>query len=186
MATARTKIRAAMVKAIRRVTGAKVVPEAASPTWFEELPAICVYTESEVTEELNKSPKAVVRTLGVQIEIKVEGAEYEDEAGITAYEQLDDLSRCVELAMLTDDTLDCTVDVSDIKSTQYEFEANGERVIGSSRLLFELKYAEDLPADVTDQKCVDLNTIHADYHIGHHDEDPDLTEVEAEQDVDVT
>ena len=191
----RRRICALIANSIEEFEG-RVFAELVTPVWTENLPACCFYLRSEEVSELNGSPKELRRSLTVAVEIKAKGLE--PPQAITqgkdpVAEILDCLSRKVELALMTDDSLgedglgNCVADKTTLISTEYEFEPNGDQVVGSVRLGFIIMYAEFAPENVKSQGVTaDLDTVGVDWHIGHDSGPPDKTDIEAQDEIDYT
>lgn len=181
--------------------GSNVYTNLASSSWQENLPAIVIYPRSETVEDLDVAPKQYRRLLLVTVEIIAIGPEDPNtgDASTPVQDVLDTIGEQVEDWMSRDDSIGAYTDAFgnqcrlaervDLQNVEYEFEGEGLKPIGSLRLNFQVMYSESRPLDVSLQTDVaniaDLNQIHIDYSVGHHDSPPDAID-EATDDIDLT
>lgn len=171
----RKLIRKAVVEILKGNTdaGARVFPNATVPPWVEELPVILVYQVSESVSTLGDSPKEIIRSLTLAIEIVAKGPEENvdlatPEPGVKSLEDtVDDIGEQVECFMHADDTLKGTCDKSDLTNTEFDFEPSGGVPIGSARLTYTASYTTMVPRDTSKQNAGDdFKTNEIDYNIG--------------------
>ena len=171
----RKNIRKAVVAMLKDKTavGARVFPNASVPPWESELPVILVYQRSEPTTQLGQSPKELIRSLDLAIEIIAKGPEENvdlatPEAGVKSLEDtLDDIAEQVESELHADDTLQGTCDESELNNTEFEFESVGALPIGSARLTYTASYTTMVPRDTAKQDANDdFKTNQVDTNIG--------------------
>jgi hypothetical protein len=190
MAHRRKSIREAIKKALRDKTLAseRVFTNSATVAWQGELPVILIYPKSEAAEEYAVAPRELRRELQVTIECIASGPEEPlvTEGKETVEDLLDTLAEQVECELSRDDTLGCTADDIILVGTEFEFDASGSQSIGSCRLTYQVTYHQKVPDTVDKQAGIeDFKRSHSDWHVGHEDEDPDLANKEATDDVDI-
>lgn len=196
MASRRKIIRKRLVSILKNQTdaGERVFSNASVPSWIEELPVILVYPRTEDAEKFNQAPLEFRRDINMLIEVQVKGTEQPFDTqkgdGLTAEDALDDIIEQIECAIFKDDSLGCDdqnraiADEVLISSTEFEFESDGAQTIGGARLNLVVTYYEHAPESVDKQAGLGkFSKVHADWHVGHDDDDPDLTNKEAEDDV---
>ena len=171
--------------------GARVWANQSTPAWEEQLalgPMILVYPRSEGAETYAIAPRELKRTLDLAVEIIAAGPEADDEkSGAPSLSDiLDDVSHQVECELSRDDTVGCTASDIQLTNTEFEFTNEGAVPFGSARLLYTVTYYTNVPEDIAKQTVTpDFTTAASDWHVGHHDDDPDLTNTEANDEVDI-
>lgn len=174
----RKEIRKAVVSILKGKTdaGDRVFPNASVPLGEKELPVILVYQRTEPVKELGSSPKELLRSLDISIEIIALGPEENldlqtPEPGVKSLEdQLDDIAEQVECYLHADDTLQGTCDESELNTTEFEFESSGGVPVGSARLTYTASYTTMVPRGPDKQSASDdFETNIIDYHIGDED-----------------
>ena len=189
MATQRTKIRRAIVKLLKGQTdaGEKVFPNRATPFSTENLPSISVQTLSEVLDDQDTAPREYKRNLTVVIECVVRGNE--DHPGATKRlvdERLDDLMQQVEDVLELHDTISCTADHLKLTGVEMELRGEGQMIEASGTMTWDVMYHTFAPSGIDKQDGIGkFKTANVKYHVGHDDDDPDLSETEAEDTVDI-
>jgi len=201
MSSRRALITKNFISTLKNKTDAKdrVFPNATVPAWMEELPVILVYPRDESSELFSQSPLELKRVVTFGIEVLAKGTEEPfdkapKEPGPTVTQVLDKLARQIECALHANITLGVAIidgkkdravaDDMILSSTEFEFRDDGSEPIGAARLNYLVTYYERAPETIDKQSGItDLNKINADWHIGHHNEDPDLTQTEAQDEV---
>jgi hypothetical protein len=138
--------------------------------WQENLPAINLYFRSEEIEELNESPRTLRRRLAMDVEIIDDGRDGEELS-----DKLDDLAEQVETCLALDDSIGgCADDIIQTGVTEIEADSSGEKPTGTVRLLYRIDYHTDAPRG--QPRLGDLDTIGAQWQVGHNDEAPTMDE----------
>lgn len=153
--------------ALSAVNGS-VVPNRADPSWQEDLPAFSVYTTSEEIEELTQAPRELKRTLELAVECAGEG---ESESDLS--DKLDDYAEIVENIMGLNETLGGTCSDLILSRTRMKIAEEGEVLTGAVVLFFDVVYVTPVVKDSVSQASDDLNTMHADWRVGHNGEQTD-------------
>ena len=187
MASRRKLIRKAIAKILTNTTqaGAKVFTNQSTPVPEEDLPCIKIYPRSEAATKFAEAPRELKRIIDVSVEIFVAGPEEPNETDKPTVEDLlDDLADEVECELSRDDTVRSTADDIILINTEFEFDGSGARPIGSCRMTYAVTYHQLTPDSIDKQTGIeDFKRSHTDYHVGHHDEKPDLENTEAEDDI---
>lgn len=183
----RTKIRKQVIKMLQaeKDLTAKIFPNLSTSVMDDDLPCIKVYPQDEDAEKYAETPRELKRIIGLRIEIIASGPEEPNETDkVSLEDQLDDIAEQVECALSRDDSLGNTADDIILTSTVFDFEGGGAQPIASCRLSFAVTYHQTVPDSIDKQSGVeDLKRAHINYHVGHDDEEPDLDNTEAEDDV---
>ena len=132
----KTEIRKKIVKIISDFVPdleERVYPVRKIPLGKEKLPACLVYTNSESLTKLDNVN--VERNLKVSVELITDGV---DE--ITVSENLDSLSREVEIAFMNNHTLDGLVHESTLTNHEEGFDEEGKSIVGAVRMSYEFVY----------------------------------------------
>jgi hypothetical protein len=135
--------------------GVHVFPTRMIPYKANELPALSVYTLSEVVDPDSRStaPQELTRSL----ELAVEGCL---EAKATVDDDMDALALQIEDAMMLDDTLGGKVSWVWLHSTEMTVLEKGDQRVGLVRLVFRAEYYSAAPPDgrvlPDDLKTVDV------------------------------
>ena len=191
MASRRMEIRKKLVEFLKGKTdaGNNVFPNLSTPFWSENLPAIAVYPRSESVEMFSVAPKEWTRTLEMAVEIVAKGPEVPCPlTGGTQFleDALDLIAAQVECELSRDDTVGCTADDINLISSEFQFEGDGEAPIGSARLVYNVIYHTMVPESQDKQSGLsDFKKVAADWQVGHHDDAPDETDIEAQDEVDI-
>jgi hypothetical protein len=153
----------------------RVYTNQASPTWIENLPAIIIYSLSEDITKFNQAPRELKRDLQVVIEIMASGAEEPNTAcHNTAEDCLDDIAEQVECIMSKSETLDGVCDDNILSSIEFDFVPEGQKPVGSARLIYTVTYVEHSPRATCPQDGYgDFELGKVDWDVGHHDDTPD-------------
>lgn len=171
----RQAIRAAVVAqlvASSTSAGARVYPMRQPPVRKVELPAICVYTDSEETDEesANTAARWLKRKALVAIEIWAEATTAVDDV-------LDALALEVETAMDQDDSLAGTAFWAwGPASTEIGITAIGDKPVGCCRMLYAVTYKTDLRTEARDGAFDDLKTVDTKYNLAAAQDDADQAE----------
>lgn len=182
----RTTIRKAIAKILKGKTAAgdRVFTNQSTPSWDGELPCIKLYPRSEDATEFATAPRELKRIIELSVEIKVSGPEDPESEKPTVEDQLDDLCEQIECELSRDDTVNNTADDIILTATEFEFDGSGALPIGSARLTYSVTYHQGVPDTIDKQAGIeDFKRSHIDTHIGHNDEEPDLANKEAEDDI---
>lgn len=144
MASQRKAIRAAIVTALKNasIVGQSVYPNRWLPTWEGELPAIFVYTDDESSANFNLAPREYKRECSIVTEIIMS-------ADVGLDDALDDAAALVEAAIATDPQLGANADDTFLKSTQLELFSNGDALMGSLKITWDVRYYTQLPGDLS-------------------------------------
>ena len=97
------------------------------------LPALCIYAESESSETSNVSPQTLERMLDVLIE-----GYAEQNTGIE--DKLDLIAEEIEEAMGADPTLNDNCMLCELTNTEIDFTSLGEKPVGIVRLTYSVNY----------------------------------------------
>jgi len=173
----------------RTAVGDSVFTNTSAPDWKEHLPKIIIRTLSEPVEKFAEAGREYKRDLEVLVEIIVDGQENGvNPERVEDYieDKLDQIAQEVDTLLLADDTLGCDAkskkaiaDNFEPTSSTFEYVAEGEKFIGSARLVYTATYHELFPANLDKIPGVgDFKEAKVDWHVGHHDSEPDLTETE--------
>lgn len=188
----RERIRKKIVELLKGKTdaGDRVFPNRAAPAKVDKLPIILVYSKSDAASKFSESPREYKRTISMVVEIIAAGPEqnFADEDGKTSVEDLlDALGEQVECEISRDIFLQGEADDLDLGDSELEFEARGQKMIGSLRITFDIVYYRFFPTDSFDKQGVkdDLKRIHVDWYVGHDNDSPDLKNKEAEDDLEI-
>jgi len=165
----------------------RVYTNQSTPQWDSNLPAILIYPENEVASEFAAAPRELKRVISFRVECLASGPEEPNTTGKRSVEDLlDDLCEQVECELSRDDTVGCTADDIILTGTEFQFEGDGAFPIGSARMTYEVTYHQAVPDSIDKQAGIeDLKKANVDWHVGHHDSPPDLTNIEAEDDLDI-
>lgn len=155
----RQAIRAAMVALLKGNTDAdqRVFQSRQSPVRDHELPAICLYTDSEVTEpaSFKTAPRELERVLTVAIDAYIAApnndADQLDDA-------LDAMAVQIETALDADPDFDGSVFWSGLAATEFAVALEGKRPIGVLHLEYTCVYHSDLRTAAADDARDIFNT----------------------------
>lgn len=169
----RQAIRAAIVAQLSGETdaGVRVYPARQPPLRKVELPAICVYTDSEEVDEesANSNPRYLKRKAQIAIEIWAEATTAVDDV-------LDALALDVETAMDGDDSLAGTAFWSWPASSEIGITAIGDKPVGCCRMLYTVIYKTDLRTEARDAAFDDLATVDTKYDLNAEQDPADQAE----------
>lgn len=158
----RKAIRAAVVAQLSGHTaaGTRVFPSRQPPVREVELPAICVYTDSEEVDEesANSAPRWLKRKAIVAIEVWAAAGDAVDDV-------LDALALEVETAMDSDDSLGGTAFWVWPTSTEIGITAIGKIPVGCCRMLYTVTYKTDLRTEARDAAFDALKTVDTKYDL---------------------
>lgn len=101
--------------------------------WDSELPAIRIYTGPEQAIPESQRNVRSIRTLELQIEVKVKGGDSVDD-------ELDELIAEVEVLMTANHNLTDTILGSSLSNTETSVNIDGDENIGVGVLTYECKY----------------------------------------------
>jgi len=169
----------------------RVFTSQTTPSWVEDLPLILIYTRSEDVEIFNEAPREWKRMVNFVIEVIAKGPEEPNLIDVNATTEflddtLDKITSQVECELSRDDTLNATADDINLSSVEFAFEGDGQFPIGSARLIYQVTYYTSVPDSIDKQAGVtDLTGADIDWHVGHDNEAPDLTNTEAQDSVDI-
>jgi hypothetical protein len=165
----RKAIRDAVVAQLSGQTaaGARVFASRQSSVKKVELPAICVYTDSEEVDEesADSSPRWLKRKLLLAVEVWAGAASGVDDV-------LDALALEVETAMDSDDSLGGTAFWSWPASTEVGLTEIGNQPVGCCRMLYTVVYKTDLRTETRDGAFDDLKTVDTTYDVAAGEQDP--------------
>lgn len=193
MSSKRKAIRKAIRNILLNKTEAKdrVFTNQSTPSWVEDLPVILIYSRSEDNEVFNESPREWKRTVNMAIECIAVAPESpnigdSDESPARLLDDLlDDIADKIELELSRDDTLNCTADDINLSSTEFDFEGDGQMPVGSVRLIYQVTYYTNVPANIDLQPEVsDYEQAGVEWNVGHDNESPDEN-IEANDVVDI-
>ena len=168
MSEHRKQIRKAMVKILlgRTLARENVFANRSLVNPSEGLPGINLYFTSEALDEHSSAPRKMKRTLNCDIEVIVDG-KTDDEVS----DRLDDLLEQIERCLSADDTLRGTASDCILQSIDIESSAEGERPIGSAKMVWSVKYYDDFPRDARDQGLVPFDGYDAEWKVDESDPD---------------
>lgn len=136
----------------------------ATKQWGENLPSLTLQWRGEVDEKSNQSPKRIKRNLQLEIELTV--GSHKDEEDLN--DQLDDLAEQVERCLSVDSSLGgCVNDIDPISTTDFATEGDGDKLVGSVKLIYNVEIYEYFPRDRDMQGVQDeLLTMEAEWNLG--------------------
>jgi hypothetical protein len=143
MASQRKLIRAQIVSVLKAgstLAGQNVFPNRWLPTWETELPAIFVYTGDEPCEVFVDAPRELERRTQIVVELIVAGDSSLDDT-------LDDLADVVEDLIAVDAQLAETAADAVLKGSELEMFSNGDALMGSLKLTWEVTWYKRFPKD---------------------------------------
>lgn len=152
---------------------------------LDRLPAVSVYTNAdEVDGYLSEAPRMAKRSLEVVIEVAV--AEDSDEKSA---DKLDGICELIEDRLTGDNQLtggnvdgavsdDFVLDRVDLDQEAEEI----ERPVHVARMVWLALYTSYLPRDRRWQRQTDFESVHAEWQVGHDDEEPDMAEADRAKD----
>lgn len=173
----------------KTAVGDRVFTNSSNPTWQEELPVILIRSLSESIEKYAESPREFKKDLQIIVEIIVQGQEdgtCPEDCKSFVEDKLDDIAFEVDCALLADDRLGfdavtkkVIADNIEPTSAEFDYVSEGEKPTGAARLTYTVTYYELLPATLDKASGLsDFKEVAVDWHVGHHDDEPDLTETE--------
>lgn len=164
---------AAQLVAAATSAGSRVELSRMGPLKASELPAICVYTNSETVEEVSRAPRVLTRA----VELEVEGW-VEVDAGENVDDALDALALEIEEAMDTDPEHDSCALSSILTATEYGVSPKGAKPMGCVRLTYAVEYESPLRVeaagenfDTANVKIEDVGAPEGDLHATNQPED---------------
>jgi hypothetical protein len=167
----RKQIRDAVVAALSGHTSAaaRVYPSRIRSLANEELPAICVYTDAEQTDEpsANTAPRELKRSMQVAIEAWVSVV-----ANGPVDDAFDAIALEIETAMDADDSLGGTVFWAWPSSTEFGIDNKGARPMGCVKIEYTCVYHSELRTSAQDAARADLKKIDVQYDLN--DAQPDV------------
>ena len=151
---ARAGIRQQIVKILKAEASAeqRVFESRKLPLQADLLPAILVYTLDEDAEKFAESPRTLLRTVKLAVEIVASAIE-----NPLLDEQLDAIAHLVEVTVSADRFLAGRSTDLMLASTQIAFSDEGDREHMSARLLFNVEYTTEFSQLAGE----DLNVAHA-------------------------
>jgi hypothetical protein len=156
---------------------------------LDRLPAVAVYTNSdEVESTISDAPRQVKRVLEVIVEVAVA-----EDSDSKSADTLDELCELIEDRLSSDEQLtggDSASFVSDdfvLERIDIDQEAEQvERPVHTARMVWLAIYTSYLPRDRRFQSQNDFENIHAEWLIGHDNDEPDMAEADrAEDDIEL-
>ena len=167
MSLQRKKIRDEWVETIRAaktLAGRNIVANRANKNWHEDLPAVNIYPESEISGEIfENAPIRMKRTLQIAIECIVQGKNEK-----VAADELDLLMDQIEQAILYrisfDEEFRCIMDQVDLAGIELEFTETGKNVIAAGRLEWTVRYFTDVRDGIRLNN--DLDKANVGYSVG--------------------
>jgi len=152
--THRKEIRNKVVEILKDKTGVKdrVYSNRVIPIGSYQLPAISIYTRSEILRIINDSPRQYERTLQLVIDIAASATNDLDDV-------IDDLAISVEKVMENNEALDDLVSDITLIETEIGLDSNADKLIGIASLVYEVKYCGEEEFLEVKSKLEDLNTI---------------------------
>lgn len=146
----------------------------------ETLPAISVYLGPENITPMDSAPRRISRIMETRVELIDSGSDLGELS-----DKLDDLAEQVEVCLSVDDSLGrCADDIILNSITELEADSVGEKVFGSLRLIYDVRYHTFSPRSIDDQPNVgDFEGLDSEWQVGHHDEDPTMAEADRAKDV---
>lgn len=163
MSKERKKIRHELVALLKNKTlaGESVFGARSIPNWHEDLPAVMVYPVSEGVEKFTVAPWEYKRTTGFSVEVIATGSDDDILA-----DTLDDIADQVERAIGLDDSLGGLVEMIEISSIDFDYDATGEQPIGSVTLVFTATYLKAAVENRNEQTDFgEFKKVHADWQI---------------------
>lgn len=122
------------VVALLSTTDLPVVPSRVYPIQRTELPAICVYTLNEISEQESLTPPRMMRDLQLAIDLYATGADGAPD------DALDALAETIEALMAADIRLGGRAFNSFLAETSIGFDGAGEQARGLARLRYTVRY----------------------------------------------
>lgn len=167
MAHQRQIIRDAVAAALvtgSTAAGTRVFPTRMGPLRTPELPALCVYTETETIDPISRttSPRELQRELNVVIEGFVNMVD-------DVQNSVDDLAKQVERVMHADPQFGGLLVTGDsiLVSTEFDFKDDGKTGYGAFRMTYEFTYRTLAPLEEDMAPLDDLNTIDAKWSLSN-------------------
>ncbi len=154
----RKDIRDAVVAALTGQTaaGSKVYPTRVRPLAEGGLPCILVYAGSESVEIYQESPREYERLLTLSVEALAKADDGLDDV-------LDALALQIEHELMQDHTLGEICGDVVLKGAELTVAGEGDTLIGSCVLTYEIAYYTYAVADQEEPTVSDLETIHAEW-----------------------
>ena len=151
----------------------RVVKTRVIPWRRQQLPAIAVYTDSDPVDPRSKttSPRQYDRTVELVVEI---GVLHTD--ALSADDALDALELEVLSALGVDPTLGEVCDDLFLAVSEPEFFADGDKVVGTLRMQFDVTYRQFVPADEDVDLPDDFDTANVRYNLGNEVHEDDQAE----------
>jgi hypothetical protein len=145
MSSQRKAIRQAIAELLTDKTDAddKVYPFRVRRIFEGELPCILIYTRSEPVRVFTEAPREYERNLSLVIEILAKADE-------TLDDMLDDIADDVEYWMHQDHTQGGLCGDTNLKSTEVTITPQGDTLIGSAVLTYEMPYYTEAVRDPDD------------------------------------
>lgn len=144
----------------KTAAGKNVRPNRSKPNWFEDTPAINVWFDrDELGKELSTAPRLHERKITMYIECVVDGDDESEYSDI-----LDDLCEEIEAILSRDDSLDSLAQDIIYRDTEFEYDAEGERLSSAARMIFDVTYTVFRPRD--QKRLDDLEKIVSEYEVG--------------------
>lgn len=113
--------------------GTNVYTSRETSLWKSELPAILIYTSQEPTAPESLSARRYIRSLELNIHVKIEATENVDD-------DLDELVSDIEELIDADQSLGGTVLSAVQTNTEIRVDSEGDKDIGVAIITFECKY----------------------------------------------
>lgn len=134
----------------------RVFPNRARQLWPEELPAILVYTRSENVTEFDHAPRSLKRDLRLAVEVVAKADEQLDD-------QLDEIARQVEDALLGEDTLGGVCSDCLLSDVELALTGEGETLWGTLLMTFQITYFTEVKD--SDVELANLERVNVDYRL---------------------
>lgn len=164
MSRQRKVIRKAAADALMNRTGVgrNVFASRSQPLWEDyEVPAICVYCESESIDVAIEAPRSYRRELDLKFEVAVAGADADD--------QLDELGDRIERLIGRSNRLtylgEPSVAEIALASERLSYQREGKRIAGFLEMTFKAVYYTSEPDDDDADPVDDLNTVSTEYSL---------------------
>lgn len=119
-------------------TGANVYKTRRYALDDSKLPAICVYTMDESSTLITIGSRTLRRVINVAIDIVIKGS------STTVSDTIDTICVSAEEAMAADFTLNGLAKSSVLTSTEIDVNVEGEKSIGSARLVYTVEYVTSI------------------------------------------
>jgi hypothetical protein len=145
----RTQIRIKGAEALRsKFTGVSVLESRRLPLSVGEFPCVLVYTDQEVSEIQNETPRITKNILDLAVEIGVANSG-------SLERELDDLCCNVESALSEMDLGNIGISRMALKATRMDASTQSENLIGIAKMTFEVIYLTEYSPSHLDREDSD-------------------------------